>query len=419
MLSLDKGKGVVRISEEIGGSRGTKYYYIEVSGLLEHIAEYFGQFKRYIGSSRAGKRKEFEYRIPLNVLKKLGDIVKIYEFSFSNKGYGPYIRIFKIDCEKGEITEKDGSLSNINFKIDRSVESMIEVYKRYIPDMIKRVKDIQSKLKFELFFSGAVRLEDIYNDPENAWKTAIIYSENKARVRALESYIQSSQELYILMLVAEALNGKTVSKYGTPTWLIEKGQDYPTAIVEVNGRKFTIWYQFSIRRWIDVVFAGLMRLFGASEVVKKLQEWAMNGEFEKFERLFGVRPKDAKEAYKLIREVGKLRGRQYVMPDIVVFEGEYEKREEIKENPPKRALIIDAKIEVGDSDIHQVLEYKRIFDQTLNGCQNNYVVACLEKISSGHKKILEGNGIIVVEDVAPYKEGEERFKKAIKEFFEL
>jgi len=405
VLRIDKGKGEVRISEEIGGSRGTKYYYVEVNGLLEHITEYFEKFRRYMGSSRAGKRKEFEYRIPLNVLKKLGDIVKIYEFSFSNKGYGPYIRIFKIDCEKGEITEKDGSLSNINFKIDRSVESMIEVYKRYIPDMIKRVKDIQSKLKFELFFSGAVRLEDIYDDPENAWKTAIIYSEN-------------SQELYILMLVAEALNGKTVSKYGTPTWSIEKGQDYPTAIVEVNGRKFTIWYQFSIRRWIDVVFAGLMRLFGTSEVVKELQEWAANGEFEKFERLFGVRPKDAKEAYKLIREVGKLRGRQYVMPDIVVFEGEYEKREDIKENPPKRALIIEAKIEVGDSDIHQVLEYKRIFDQTLN-CQNNYVVACLEKISSGHKKTLEKNGIIVVENVAPYKEGEEKLKEIIRKFFEL
>ena len=96
----------------------------------------------------------------------------------------------------------------------------------------------------------------------------------------------------------------------------------------------------------------------------------------------------------------------------------HKKREKIKENPPKRALIIDAKIEVGDSDIHQVLEYKRIFDQTLN-CQNNYVVACLEKISSGHRKILEKNGIIVVEYVVPNKEGEEEFVKIVKKILKL
>ena len=96
----------------------------------------------------------------------------------------------------------------------------------------------------------------------------------------------------------------------------------------------------------------------------------------------------------------------------------HEKREEIKENPPKKALIIDAKIEVGDSDIHQ-LQYKRIFDQTLNGCKNNYVVACLEKISSGHRKTLEKNGIIVVENVVPNKEGEEEFVKIVKKILKL
>jgi|GEM_PF-3672415 len=411
--------GGVRISEEIGGSCGTCYCYIEIDGLLEPISRVFRRFRKYVDSSRGGRRKRFEYIIPINELKKFGDTVNIYEFNFSNRGYGPYINLYKIDCININITKSGASLNGVNFKIDGSIKNWIEMYQNCVPNFIRAVKSIQSKFGFNLAFRKAVRLEDIYNNPNNAWKIALIYGENKAIIRALQSYIQSSHELVLLMLVAEALKGKTLSKYGTPTWYIEKGQDYPTAIVEVDGRKFTVWYQFSIKKWIDVVFIGLLKMFDTEEIIEDLQEWAIKGEFEIFERLFNVKPKDTKEAYELIKRAEKLGERQYVMPDIVIFEGEYEERIKIKENPPKRALIIDAKIEVGKLDVIQISKYKEIFNETLKGSQNGYIVACLGDIYPSYKIELERIGITVIENVAPDKEGEGEFIKVVRNFFNI
>ena len=417
MIEVYEGK--VRVREEVGGSRGTDYYHIEIDGVLEPIRWVFRRYGRFVGSSRAGKRREYEYKIPIDELRKIGDIVRFYRFSYSNKGYGPYITIYEVNCDSLTVREMSGvSLNNLTFKIDsRDVEERIRAYQRYVPAFIDRVKDVQSKLGFDISFRRAARLEDIYNDPNNAYKIALTFSENKARAKALEAYIQSAHELYVLALVIEALNGRIISSYGSPTLYIEKGSDYPSAIVESNGKIFTVWYQFSIKRWIDVVFAGLLRMFEDSGIISELQKKAMEGEFEIFERLFGVKPKNVQEAYKLIREAGKLGQRQYIMPDVVVFEGEYYRREDIRKNPPKKALVIDAKIEMGDSDLEQLLAYKKIFDETLDGCETKYIVACLEKIFPYHKRTLEANGMKVIEDVASRTAGEETFIREIKNFF--
>ena len=56
-----------------------------------------------------------------------------------------------------------------------------------------------------------------------------------------------------------------------------------------------------------------------------------------------------------------LRRRQNVKPDIVIFEGDYRWREDLEKNPPRNVVVIDAKIEIKDSDVEQLRGYMEIF----------------------------------------------------------
>ncbi|AEH25536.1 hypothetical protein PYCH_18810 [Pyrococcus yayanosii CH1] len=67
--------------------------------------------------------------------------------------------------------------------------------------------------------------------------------------------------------------------------------------------------------------------------------------------------------------------RIHVKPDIMIFRGEYYSRRDILKNPPNRAVLIDAKVEITQNDLKQLLEYTsgrhskeypRITDMNLN-----------------------------------------------------
>jgi len=403
--------GNLVVVEDQGGSRGTNYFYLNVNEKLEHIGRLFKGQK--IREGKGGRRKTYEYVVSLDSLRNMfGTKIELYEFSFSNSGHGPYCRIYEVDCVTGAINEK-GVSTHLDFKIIGLEEDWLNWYDRIVPRMIKRIKDIQQALGIELFFAEkSVRLEDIYNDPANAKRIALIFPQPQARSRALQGYIQASHELYVLMLVAEALGGKTIYHvYGKPTWWIAHAQDDPTAVIESNGRKFTVWYQFAIKEWIDVVFSGLVRAFLDP---KELERLAMEGKFDELEKILGKKPNNVAEAYSMITNFNKLiKGRQHVKPDIVIFEGDYRSKGDLKRNPPNNIVLIDAKIRISDNDIKQLKEYKDVFDREFEKGKMHYVIACLEKAE--HKLILEKLGFIVVENVAPDKEGEKKFVEVIKD----
>lgn len=218
---------------------------------------------------------------------------------------------------------------------------------------------------------------------------------------------RSIHKLYVLMLIAEALGGKTV--YPAPNvWIIKHARDHPTAIVQLNGKAITIWYQFSYKKWKNVVTGRWIQVF-------KLQKLAMEGKFEEFARILGVTPKDTAEAelliYRNLREI--IGNRQYVKPDIVLFEGYYKSRDELEKHQPSKVVVIDAKVRLPANDLRQLNEYIRKFRKVFRYSNVYYVVPCIEGAFS-RKEYLEDRGCIVIENVAPGKKGEKEFINTIR-----
>ena len=406
--------GDVWIGENQGGSYGSSYMYVNENGILKHISRFFKG--KLIHVSRSGRKKTYEYRIPLGTLKDMfGDKVEIYEFSFTTSGF-LICRAYEVDCVMSSIREFQPQRIP-GFEIMNAEKYWLDLYDRTVPKMIERIKDIQQALGIELFFAKkSVRLEDIYRNPTNGKKTALTFPQPQARSRALQGYIQAVHELYVLMLVAKALGGKTIHHVynGKPAWWIAHAQDYPTAVVETNNRKFTVWYQFSAKDWIDVVFTGLVRENLSPGELEKL---AMEGKFDVLERIFGQRPKDVREAYSMIANFKKLTKRQYVKPDIVIFEGDYRWKDELKEIPPSNVLVIDSKIEISDTDIEQLKSYRELFNSKFSGGRIHYIIACLGK--TNHKDTLEKLGYYVIEDVFPDEKGEDEFVKVVKDLLSI
>ena len=184
-----------------------------------------------------------------------------------------------------------------------------------------------------------------------------------------------------MFLAADSLNAKTIyhiSSSGKPYWWIEYASDFSTAVVETpTGRKYTFWFQFSPKKWWDVVRGGWI--------------YAMFG--------------------KPVRQLPP--SRQYVRPDIVIMEGEYQHRSDLKRAEPDLIALIDAKISFDEADFKQLEGYAENFGK-LFGKKVIYIVACLGRISPRYKKMLGGVGYYIVEEVAPGKKGEKEFQDFIR-----
>ncbi len=166
-------------------------------------------------------------------------------------------------------------------------------------------------------------------------------------------------------------------------------------------------YQFAVKEWMEVVLGGIIR---AMLEIDGLRRLALEGILDEFERIFGIRPKDSQEALSLVESMETLaRGRQHVKPDILIFEGDYRSRKDLTDNLPNNIILIDAKINITDSDLKQLKSYRDVFNREFKKGRMHYVVASLERA-----KQLGKLGFIVVENVAPGKEGEVKFVETIR-----
>ncbi|MCD6458127.1 MAG: hypothetical protein J7K82_04680 [Thermoproteales archaeon] len=374
------------IWERQGGTRGTNYFYmldphrkrlIHVSRLFTSVLE---------STSRAGRRRDYRHEASLSVLEKeLGSEIVLFMFWYTNKGYGPSTTRYLINCSRktveGEMVDT-ASVSIYEFEVLGPEREWIELYEKYVHDIMNIVKSIVNKLGIEVLFAGrAKRLEDLYTNSKLGLINALVQSSWQSRQKALEAYVRSAHELYVMFLAANSLNAKTIyhiSSSGKLYWWIEYASAVSTAVVEtITGRKYTFWFQFSLQRWWDVVREGLM--------------YAMLG--------------------KPIKQLPP--SRQYVRPDIVIMEGEYRYRSDLKRAIPALVVLIDAKISFDEADFKQLEGYAKNFGK-LFGKKVIYIVACLDRIPPSYKKMLEGIGYYIVEEVAPGKKGETEFQDLIK-----
>ncbi len=383
MLDVQNGKLI--LTEFWGGTRGSEYYYIVMEDKLVHISRLVKGKEEFV--TRRGRRKVFVYEMSISELCRDKKIVELIEFSFTNKGYGPYAYKYLINCT--EKIEKRGDIKSLNIDIKEVVKNYKIVpvrerviyellnYDKYVIPMINEIKNTSKKLGFELLITGyAVRLEDTLSDPEVGRFTALVLPTWQARQKLLENLVKMIHEIYVMTLIPHALNAKTIYHQGPNGklyWEIEYASRTSTAIIETpNGKRYTIWYQFSLKDWWDVVFPNWYA--------------AMMGSGEKVPR-------------------------QFIRPDIMVFEGEYKYRDQLIASPPKRAWLIEAKTKFTESDLEQLENYIKNFESIASEKLHLLLVG-LENVP--YKRYLEIKGYKIFEHVYPDGIGVKEFVSYIR-----
>ena len=357
------------VYEDRGGTRGSNYFYLRAGDGLVHLGRMFSSELMYV--SRRGRRKTYRYTIPLTDLCSYGekDRVSLYEFSYTNKGYGPYATHYVIECTRKIINEIRVDVDHVPpIKPVGPELPWIFLYDKYVPKMVEEIKSVASRLDFKIHFLGkATRLEDTYRDPHLGVVAALTIPTWQGRQKSLEAVLRGVHELYVAVLIADALQAETLEG-----WHIEYASDNPTAIIKANGKMYTIWFQFSLIEWMIVALRGM------------------------FHSTFSRR-------------------RWYVRPDIVVFDRPYRSREELGSSPPRKILVIDAKIDVTKDDLRQLRGYRELFDR-IKIADTTYIVASLERVA--YRPYLGEMGYIVIEEVHPEGSGKDEFKRKIREMLD-
>jgi len=359
------------VPEEHGGSRGTSYHYVETDEGLAHIATMKGIISRVLGTSRGGRRKYCEYKVPLELVSGK----HLFAFSFSNSGYF-FVRRYVVTgssvMDLGfELATEETTYLAKKFKVIGGEKPWMDLFTAYAPTMVEETKRIVSSHGAELSFLGhAARTEDQFKNPYLALMAAMSNPTWQGRQKSLEQYLQTAHELWSVAQTTEAIKGKTIepSHNNKPFWWIEWASDHATAIQESPYGIFTLWYQFTLIPQITVV--GL--------------------------KIFGEVSRDVT---------------LHVRPDIAVFKGKFERREQLTAFKPS-ALIIDAKLEIKDKDLEQLMGYNNVFSKHFKKC--HFVVACLRQIPPYLNRRLDEIGWKGIEDVRPGSGGLAKFKEVIQ-----
>ncbi len=353
------------VKEAYKNSRGGKYTYIARGSKLIHISRVFRPSKK--------EDKRTEYSIPLSDIDKiLGEEIKLVEFYFSNKGYFNFT-VYRMDTQAKtldqEFPESKEITERYEFEILGGEYQALNEYERKVPPLIKRVWEIEKKLNLILNIRGA-RGEEVHENPELAKFNSLVFPNPKSRIRSLKEKIRFTHELYVLMLVIDSV----LTEPPEGRRLMITHEEEPTLVIKGKS-PLTIWYQFSIKDWFEVVKRGVIALFEGTRIK-----------------------------------------RSHVKPDIMIFKGEYHFRSDLSENPPDKAVLIDAKVEMTQSDLKQLLEYRTKFPETFENIE--FIVAAIDKMPANYKHKLEREGYRVIEQVFPNKPGENEFQEAIRDIIE-
>jgi hypothetical protein len=353
--------GHLLVEETHKNSRGGRYVYAAKDFKLVPISRFF----------RPSRKEDVDVIYDISIKdeeKVLGPEIELIEFSFSNKGY-LYITTYRINSQDGSLTQEFHQSNEIfgryKFYVLGEELQALKEYGRTVPRLIERVREIEKRLNLRLNITGT-RGEEVYIDPELGRFTSMIFPNPKSRAKSLKEKIRFAHELYVLMLAINSISANINEK----TLLISH-EEYPT-FVTLGNCPLTLWYQFSIKDWFEVVKRGLISFFTDSSAKK-------------------------------IRRI-------HIKPDIMIFNGIYRRKEDVLKNPPQNSILIDAKVEITNSDVKQLREYRKRFGDIFKN--STFIVASIGK--APYKEELETLGYIVIEDVFPDKPGEKEFQETIK-----
>ena len=292
--------------------RTTNYFYIESNGELSPV-RLLGQ-ERFVGEF-AGNVKEYRVRVDLGRIR--GNVV--YHFAFNNKGFF-FSRLCRI--ENGEIREigplNREEMKNLKFKILGEERNLAEPFEGMREDIREIIMNARG---FELFFPGhAKRTQEAVEDPDIAYITSMVFPNSNSRVNALKRKMSAIHEIWVMIHAIDALDAEVEDVLGKRRLWIEMASETPTAFLRTHHCQLTLWYQFPIEEQLRTVVKGMTR--------------------------------------------GR---RHHVRPDIVIFKGFHrdagDVRTEEGDRIMQKAVVIDPKIEMRESDVEQLEAYTRLFPE--------------------------------------------------------
>ena len=364
VIRLEDGHLIVRETHK--SSRGGDYTYVVRDSKLTHISRFFRPSKK--------EDRNITYEISTKDAEKiLGQEIELIEFSFSNRGHF-YPKIYRINLQtktlNQEFSRNREVLGRYEFEILGDEYHALKEYEREVPPLIERVWEIEKRLNLTIHIRGT-RGEEVHEDPELGKFNSLVFPNPRSRTRSLKEKIRFAHELYVLMLVVDSM--LDTSEKERTLWVTH--EDDPTLIIP-SDPPLTIWYQFSIEEWLEVVKKGVIALF-----------------------------------------TGRKIRRSHPKPDILIFKGEYHLREDLLRNPPDSVILIDAKVELPKSDIEQLKSYKELFSRAFKNTE--FIVAAIEKIPAHYKYKLEDEGYRVIENVFPGRSGEKEFQEVLQNIIEM
>lgn len=199
--------------------------------------------------------------------------------------------------------------------------------------------------------------------------------------------VRAAHEIWVMSLIIDALDAEIRNKI----LKVRGSPEEPAAILRTKSYgTLTLWYQFP--RYGPNRHGELLHMCASEE-----------GGYEEVRNILGLEtaPRSFADSLSIINR-GNLR------PDIVIAKGSFrfanDIRTETEDEVKEKAIVIDPKIEMKESDVEQLEAYTRLFPRG-----SKFICPCMNKITR------RPNGWDVIEDVGFGGEGINRFKESVRE----
>lgn len=246
----------LKISQIVGGTRGTRYVYVRRGEKLINI----GRIEEAVleDVEGRGRRRELEvYAIPRDAVK--GSEIVIFHFTVSGT---LFMSICTVDGDiscyscptKGEASERLVKRLVEMIEVVGGERSFFEFYVEHAPRMVREIRDIVSELGAEIFIARhASRLGEALENPYLALLTALAMPRWQGRLLALQDKLSAISEIWVVARMIRAIGGKISSP--SPYWWIEYMNNAPFAYIRSeDGNEYTIFYQPTIEPHIIRMF---------------------------------------------------------------------------------------------------------------------------------------------------------------------
>lgn len=333
----------VDLSEE-RGSQGAQFFYIEQNNLLVPVSD----LGREESDGRSGGTESVTVSVPASVFE---NEQVLYQLGTTNSGrfsadkYTVQVEQSKLSTVSDNGWSKN-ELSSQDFEYLGSEAERLEQFHQTVPAMVGTIKSTFDQLNLDYTVWGTKTRKTIEN-PTQAVVSSLMFNSAQSRNRSVDQRIKNIHEVYGIAVLLDTLNAELPED--NRLWF-ETANERPSAILDTPEGKVTLWYQFSLKSHFDMVKDGVKQAFGISSGSKN---------------------------------------RQHVRPDVVLFEGEYETADELRETMPEDLVVIDMKhrSSISSDDLKQLSSYGEQFPE-----ESSFIVGSLAELPRQDKYSLVDAG---------------------------